>query len=414
VITGRITGADGQPLIEEAVNVSRMDQQVELSPVRVTTDDRGIYRAFGLRRGKYRVSVGKTERVLPGQKQRIYRQTYYPSVTEPEKATLLDVSEASEIRDIDIATGPPVSTFKATGRIIESETGKPMRDVLLSVARIEGNMSFSSVGATGSDQHGEFRVENLIPGKYQLFPFSETSNWRAETLTFDVVDRDVTSLEIKTQRAASVSGIVVVKDYDEKSVAVKFDRFDVFAFVDNPSTQYGGGRAARLRPDGSFMIVGLASGNARLGINEAEPGESKQLTIVGIERNGAPVSAGIDLKEGEQVEGIKIFAKSTSVTSVIRGQIQFESGEPLPVAGVTVRLARLDETSTPLNLNMPLPMPQVDSRGRFMVQGLAAGAYEISVGIYKPGERTFEVTKQQVTVTTGGVSDVTVTLKPKP
>src|SRR6185369_2508470 len=108
VITGRITTADGQPLIEEMVNVTPLDRQFQFrSPefAIVRTDDRGIYRAFGLRRGKYSVSVGRTDRVLPGQMRRIYRQTFYPSVTEPDKATILDVTEGNEIRNVDIVTG---------------------------------------------------------------------------------------------------------------------------------------------------------------------------------------------------------------------------------------------------------------------------------------------------------------------
>ena len=302
VITGRITNADGQPLIEEVVNVTPLDPQSEFSSPEfavVRTDDRGIYRAFGLRRGKYKVSVGRTERVLPGQMRRIYRQTFYPSVIEPEKATILDVSEASEIRNVDIVTGPPVTTFKATGRIIESETGKPLPNVIFSVGRIDGHTSISSVGATGSDNHGEFKIENLIPGKYTLFPFSETSNWRAESLTFEIVDRDVAGLEIKTTRGVSVSGMVILKNSGEQAGTAKFDRFNVYAFVHNPSNDYGGGRAAQLRLDGSFNIVGLAPGNVTLEIGAIERTESRQFKVVGIERNGVPLSGGIEAKAGD-------------------------------------------------------------------------------------------------------------------
>jgi hypothetical protein len=45
---------------------------------------------------------------------------------------------------------------------------------------------------------------------------------------------------------------------------------------------------------------------------------------------------------------------------------------------------------------------------------LAAGTYEISVGMYKSDERKFEITRQQVTVTTGAVSEVTITIKSNP
>ena len=67
---------------------------------------------------------------LPGFVQKIFRQTFYPSATDPEKATILEVTESSEIKDIDIVASA-ASTFKLTGRIIDGETGKPLPNVRL-------------------------------------------------------------------------------------------------------------------------------------------------------------------------------------------------------------------------------------------------------------------------------------------
>jgi hypothetical protein len=63
---------------------------------------------------------------------KILRQTFYPSVTDPEKATILEVTESSEIKDIDIVARA-ASTFKLTGRIIDGETSKPLPNVRLVV-----------------------------------------------------------------------------------------------------------------------------------------------------------------------------------------------------------------------------------------------------------------------------------------
>jgi hypothetical protein len=50
-----------------------------------------------------------------------------------------------------------------------------------------------------------------------------------------------------------------------------------------------------------------------------------------------------------------------------------------------------------------------------MVDHLSGGTYEVSATLYQPNERsTFEVTKQEVTVTSGAVSEVTITIKLKP
>ena len=160
-ITGRITDADGQPL-KETVSVVRVEPESDYERHKFAwfrTDDRGIYQAFGLRPGKYKVSVGQpSPRQLPlssypGIVRKIFRETFYPSVTDPEKATILEVTESSEIKDIDIVASV-ASTFKLTGRIIDGETSKPLPNVRLVVQ--QSDFSASS-GLFNSDSNGEFK-----------------------------------------------------------------------------------------------------------------------------------------------------------------------------------------------------------------------------------------------------------------
>ncbi|HEY0366612.1 MAG TPA: hypothetical protein VGC73_09080, partial [Pyrinomonadaceae bacterium] len=61
------------------------------------------------------------------------------------------------------------------------------------------------------------------------------------------------------------------------------------------------------------------------------------------------------------------------------------------------------------------PSPELDSRKRFAVRGLAAGTYEVNVGVYEAGRYdTNRIYKQQVTVADNSVSEVTITIKIKP
>src|SRR6185369_8698199 len=103
VITGKITDADGKPLIDQNVLLSQVDASFEAGGwnSHLHTDDRGIYRAFGLRPGKYKVSVGQDES-LPTDPRPAYRQTFYPSVTDFAKATVIEVTAGSEATNIDI------------------------------------------------------------------------------------------------------------------------------------------------------------------------------------------------------------------------------------------------------------------------------------------------------------------------
>src|SRR5215475_9519966 len=95
VITGKITDANGQPLIEEPVSiepaepVSRPGYWIPLSWMAQQTDDRGIFRIFGVPPGRYRVAAGQKEdgtyqRTTTGRT--TYKRTFHPNVTDPAKA----------------------------------------------------------------------------------------------------------------------------------------------------------------------------------------------------------------------------------------------------------------------------------------------------------------------------------------
>ena len=65
VITGKITDAQGRAVIQQSVNLYRASdfQQQPLRQIfpanTVQTDDRGIYRFFGLMPGRYKIASGR-------------------------------------------------------------------------------------------------------------------------------------------------------------------------------------------------------------------------------------------------------------------------------------------------------------------------------------------------------------------
>jgi protocatechuate 3,4-dioxygenase beta subunit len=412
-ITGRITDVDGQPLIKETVSVVRVEPESDYERHKFAsfrTDDRGIYQAFGLRPGKYKVSVGHPLPIHPGYVRKILRQTFYPSVTDPEKATILEVTESSEIKDIDIVASA-ASTFKLTGRIIDGETGKPLPNVRLGV--LQSNFPGSS-GLFSSNSNGEFKLEGATPGRYKLVIISH-SDWRADPLTVDVIDKDLTGLEIKAMRGASLAGVVVVENSDDKVAAPKLSDLLVFASVPNLSTpDYTPINLIQVNPDGSFKIAGLTAGMIRLRLRQRNSSTLSALEIVSVDQNGVRQSGDINLKDGEQVAGLRIVAKIVELTGAIRGQIKFENGESLRAARVIVSISRLNENSSKSRLD-GMSSPEVDSRGRFLIERLAAGTYELSVMMAPPGAHALDdVARQQVTVSENRVSEVTVTVKLKP
>src|ERR1043165_3128591 len=102
-ITGNIVDADGRPVVQQEVRlfaVSMGDQRFSITGT--LTDDRGIYRFYGLRAGGYKVAAGQGERVAMGNRTTVYKQVFYPEAAEPEQAGVIDVSEGGEAANIDI------------------------------------------------------------------------------------------------------------------------------------------------------------------------------------------------------------------------------------------------------------------------------------------------------------------------
>jgi len=341
----------------------------------------------------------------------MYRQTFYPSVTDREKATIVEVTESGEVQNIDIVTSAPVSTFKASGRIIDGQTGKPVPNISFQIQQRDAHSSVTSSGATSSNQDGEFTLENAMPGKYNLIATApEGSDWRADPLTFEIIDRDLSGLEIKTRKAASLAGIVVDSS-DGKPVTPKRNDLMIFATVEEPSIQYDGGKAVRVQPDGSFTIRGLIAGRIRLTLGETGHTLMKEFDTVSIEQNGMSQPGFINVKDGEQIVGLRVVVKRPKLTGAIRGQVKFENGEPPPTARILISVSLVEESSTK-SQRLSSGSPEVDARGHFLVEELVAGTYEVNVTIFGTGK--YDSATQQVTVAENTVSEVTLTVKVKP
>lgn len=410
VITGKISDADGKPLIEEDVNIMPTDLAPFVSARfegHLLTDDRGVYRAFGLLPGKYKVFVGLDE-PMPGDMRASYRQTFYPSVTDAAKATVVEVTAGSEATNIDIVVGRPASTFKVSGRVFDAETGKPLAHIRYGVFQGHGDHGGSSrIGGDFTNANGEFRLEGVLPGKYAVFIVPEDSGVRPDSVSFEVVDRDVSDLVIKAAKAASVTGVVV---FEGINPGFKPGELFVSASVEGSEPQFGGHFSQPVKPDGSFRIGDLRKGAARFYFSSPTQNDFRQMQLVRIERDGVVQPQGLILKDGEQVTGVRFVVKI--LTGAIHGQIKVEGDELLPNSRVSMWITYLDENRQGASSSMGNSSPQLDSRKRFTVEGLAAGTYEVTVAVFEPNRQdTNAIFKQQVTVVDNAVSDVTITIK---
>lgn len=411
VITGKVTDAEGRPIVEEGVNLISADNRGSGSSYHgFQTDDRGIYRIFGIRPGRYKVSVGAESVYRGGRGRRALPITFYPDTNEAVKALVIEIGEGTEASRIDITFGRPLEGFAVSGRVVD-EAGKPVSNVAISLSRImvidrNNTSGYGGVTNVSSNVDGTFRLEKLPAGKYSISiqPRPE-SDLRAEEVTVDVVDQDVAGVLIKTTTGASLSGSVVFEGIPGANTARTQPRAWLSAHLRNEGLGFTATQSAEIKPDGSFRVGGLLGGNVTFSVGSWGPtGNARPLTISRVERDGVIQPNGVQLQTGEHLSGIRIIAAHSSGS--IRGVVKMENGT-LPQGGrLVITLSRAGDTTTPSGGGT-----SVDARGHFLIEGLGSGTYELTVLAYLPERRQGpRRTKQLVTVTDGSATDVMVTI----
>jgi 5-hydroxyisourate hydrolase-like protein (transthyretin family) len=214
VITGTLRTASGRPAPNQTVQAmmvrtgggERRAINVEDGLGSVTTDDRGVYRIFGLAPGDYLVSVpsvafgsqnmrpvttdelkwadkavsdsantgGMAPPVVPTAPATgapmAYSPVYYPGTTVVAEATVVTLGPAEERSAVDFGL-LLVPTSNIKGRVIDSE-GRPQANVSISLKQATPNAMdlfaslFNSSGRTGED--GTFTLQGVKPGAYTL------------------------------------------------------------------------------------------------------------------------------------------------------------------------------------------------------------------------------------------------------
>jgi protocatechuate 3,4-dioxygenase beta subunit len=399
VITGKVVDAEGRPMIEEGVSVFTVpDNRSVFVPTYSLTDDRGVYRIYGLRAGSYRVAAGRGEESFHSGVGRPYKRTYHPSATDPSQATVVEVIEGGETKDIDITFSRTVSTYTVRGRIIDEETGQPIANANYGITYyVERGTSTRSGGYT-TNSRGEFKLEGLAPGKYSI-PVSPApdSDLRFEEVPFEIIDRDITGLVIKATRGGSISGVVVFEGLSDKA-REQLGRAFVGLMIEGQQRS----ASVQVQEDGSFQIRGLAAGTGYFYLHA-----NGNLRVERIERDGAVQPTAIAIREREHIKGIRVIAQIGNAS--IRGQINVENGT-LPADARFHVWARAVSSEMAYSGSNP-SQPQVDARGQFIMEGLTSGTYEIHAGVYLTSAKMGYLAKpQQVVVTAGSTLNVTITV----
>ncbi len=426
VITGRVTDAEGRPLIEQRVNIIRVDERGQraptpyFNPFMFSTDDRGVYRIYGMLAGRYKVSVGEASdsgMVRIGFGGGSYPRTFHPDVADESRAPAVEVSAGGEATGIDIKLGRPTRTYAATGRIIDADTSKPLANLQYGHAplnrdqRMSGGFGWT---ANRTNNNGEFRIDGLSPGRYAAFAVAtEQVDFYSEPAVFEINESDVSAIEIKTRRGSSISGAAVIEGSDDPDVLARLSKMELRASVQTEELVAPSIAPIRVNPDGSFLISGLRPGKARILLGGFGSEPAKGFSLMRVEREGVALRDGVDVALGENVSGVRVVIGYG--TCVVRGQVRVQGGELAPGTRLMISAARLGGDGM---RRSTIP----DARGRFSLEGLVPGEYEITVNPMvvtpsapgappPPGRQSNRMlAKQNVTVANGVETEVTLVI----
>jgi Carboxypeptidase regulatory-like domain len=419
VITGRVTGVNGKLLVEQIVELTRLDEHGQpfrtrdFSRYSGLTDDRGVYRIYGIPAGRYLVSAGLAQRkgwIVMTNDRNYYQLTYHPDTIEETKAKAVEISEGFETTGIDIKIAEAKKIYDVFGRVVDGETGQPMPGIgiFLGTLMDGGNRlgAYTSL-SSHTDAQGQFQIQGIITGKYAIFgSMGQESDYYCEPTVFEIGEEDVTGLVVKMKRGGSISGVVVIEGTNDPAILSKLSQMQISASVKSEELSTGGSWA-NIGPGGAFMLRGLKAGVARLFISSRE--EPEKFAILRVEYNGMSQHEGLQIKTGEQVTDIRVAIGYG--TNIVRGQLRLTGGALPEGASLSVNAYR---AGTEIISGRG---GRVDPGGRFVIEGLTPGEYELKPTIYLPYESTQEsaklterLGKQTQTVTISGNQETQVTL----
>jgi len=428
-----VMDGEGRPLIEGNLQLSPLDEngkpKESFQPANdwmMRTDDRGVYRLYGLPAGRYLLSSGGG--TSPRRGKGGYPRTFYPDATDHNQAKIIEVKEGDEVVGIDIRLGEPKNAYEAAGRVIDADTGQPLPQMVLMCfdAPNDENAGGRFGGNGITDEEGRFRIKGLSSGRYVIGLWERAlgnKEYYSQRTTFELQDADVKGLEVKAIRGSIISGVVVLEGPNDPAVRAKLQQMELGLDVRSkrdasvPDLAYWnrGATSAKIAADGSFHLTGAQPGMATFYVWGAQ---ENAFSIKRVERDGAEVKNDFEIRRGEQVSGVRlvlVFADGT-----IRGQVEIAGGR-LPESW------RLNLQAVPIGttegedvypaFQPPSGYGVVDDKGRFVIERLAAGEYELKLNVYvKVGQNDWKTppgmkeVKQRVVVNGAAVTPVKFTL----
>lgn len=409
VITGRVVDVDGLPAqgFEVTALAHRyVGWQGEIGylgagmPAPALSDDRGVYRIFGLPAGDYVVAAKPQERdgsadaevrtVARGvvsDKRQVMTQAFHPGATEVGRASRVTLRAGEERSGINIQL-QYVALARISG-MVPAPAG--WNAASLTMVRTDEQPGFAGVRKTDADAGGRFTISGVPPGQYRLTavstaaspvttpgsPLLMTGDLLTASAEINVHGEDVERVSLSLQPALTVSGRVAFEGHraapDLEGLRVP-EGLHVPAPMISPDLDTGQAFPSfDLERDGTFKVSGIVPGLYRM--SDDIPGLRapirawwlKSLVVNGRDMLDAP----LDLRQGTD-DAVVTFSDRASE---IRGTLKDAQGAPAPEACVVVFGT---DRSTWFYRSRRVAGVHPGLDGRFSIRNLPPGEYRVA------------------------------------
>ncbi len=402
VITGRVVNASGEPVIGITVEASRVRDEAGRRITEQTnvnemvlgrqTDDRGVYRIYGLAPGAYVVNVGAGSMgfSLKSNPFSGRAKIYYPSATR-DTAAEVTVRSGEEASGIDIRyrveRGAAIS-----GKIIGAPTGgqSGMTPTVVTLTKAGADTLIGTSVVLPMSENSGYSFYGLPNGEYEVVAtkpdFSGADTMMSAPRKVTVSGRDLTGIDLALLPTASISGTIKLEKLAAPPAGQKcesgrdsfLEEIILQAKPDDPNQKssvnqiYGGLGASAPSDKGEFTISSLRAG--RHFVESQLPDEhwfTKSVLLTTAAANNPTAREagknGVTLKVGDKLTGLAVTLAEGAAG--LKGKL---SGDKVPSR---VRIHLLPAEPEAKDDLLRFAEVIADESGAFAFANLAPGKY---------------------------------------